>query len=379
MKRKKEGIALVWVLMISTVLLILGTAIMYFVMNSQKIDVNLYNKSNANAILKSEISFGENNILKNSKEYKNDSVGTIKSLNYNLLNNKGNVVIEKLPNEVYKIIANTNYKNVEYSMIGSLSLTFKGDKIIKNVNNFIKNNSSLTTFSNGINMTGYSSWYEVDTKFHLNDTFANISAANGYNSAYLNNVAWNNLGNYDYSIDNVGNLNNPPKIKGLNLALGKGTLNLNQGGEPVIGWFKFSWTKNNLDSYEESLNREDMILFKKNGSIIKVSKADLGEINLSNYIGLLVKLQNGYALINNGDININGNVWTRIFYQFLAMRKSIFIYSTGQITLNKSPMYLKNSSLISNDGINFYYSSFYDTGYFKIDGELNSILLKIAK
>ncbi|MGL4876330.1 MAG: hypothetical protein ACRC30_16975 [Clostridium sp.] len=379
MRKKKEGIALVWVLMISSILLILGTAIMYFVMNSQKIDVNLYNKANANAILKSEISFGENNILKNNKEYKMDAVGTVKSLNYNMLDSTGNIAIEKLQNEVYKIIATTFYENVSYSMIGSLSLTFKGDRIIRSVNNFIKNNSSLTTFSGGVNMKGYSSWYEVDTKFHLNNTFANINAANGYNKAYLNDIAWNSLGSNDYSIYNVGNLNNPPKIKGLKLALGKGTLNLNQGGEPVIGWFKFSWTKDNLDYYEESLNRNDMILFRNDGSIVRISKDDLGKVNLKNYIGILVKLQNGYALINNGNININGNVWTRVFYQFLAMRKSIFIYSAGEINLNKAPMYLKNSSLISNEGINFYYSSFYDTGYFKIDGELNSILLKISK
>ncbi|MGL4849790.1 MAG: hypothetical protein ACRC28_12840 [Clostridium sp.] len=379
MKKKKEGIALIWVLMISTVLLIVGTGIMYFVMNSQKIDVNLYNKSNANAILKSEISFGENNILKNNKEYKEEAVGTVKSLNYNMFGTTGNVVIEKLQNEVYKITGSTVYENVSYSMTGSLALTFKGDKIIRKVNNFIKNNSSLTTFSNGVNILGYSSWYEIDTKFYLNNTYANIKAANGYNSAYLNNMAWNNLGGNDYSIDNVGNLENVPKIKGLDLALGKGTLNLNQGGEPIIGWFKFSWSKDNLDYYEESLNRTDMILFNKTGTVVRIDKNDLGKINLKNYIGILVKVQNGYALINNGDININGNVWTRIFYQFLAMRKSIFMYSTGKITLNKAPMYLKNSSLISDDGINFNYSSFYDEGYFKINDELDSILLKITK
>lgn len=379
--KKKEGSALVVVLLTLTALIITGIAVYSYVANKSKLNKNTTENEILETAALSGLSVGEyyliddknyKNINNNEevevpKEYidkkfkSNNFINSNYVLNENYLENISCKINIKNDNGIYtvdSIASRGNNKKEEKRKV-----LLKNDKKLsgyEDIDLFLKDCSGITILnSNKLNIRN--SYVDLsNSSFNIDGVLKSnyITADNQIRDVLMSNRDWYYR---DYKINayNITNENKGGKRStGLNLAFGKSDLSLDNLEYEFVMLRNYGYKGN-------------VILFDYN--ISKVRRLD--EINkdmLKNSPGAIIKLDdNNYVILSNGDLKISGSI------DFLG---NVFIYSTGNVIIDGGYSYNNKLSIVSNNGVYIYNSNILESdGSFPISDSLRKCLKKFTK
>lgn len=229
----------------------------------------------------------------------------------------------------------------------------EGDNSDENLENFYNEIGSLTLLNGNGNIMLHSSTLE----FYYNSSY------------YFNGV----LSGEEYKF--------PSKFIGYNNVFGQYNLeNLNENNsvKPIkLGFANGSYTNNNktvASIIQEMKSKNiDTVLIKKNDS--KYIYYDYRYCNepISNFIGAIMKDNNGYIVLINGDVYLQGNV-----------ANDLLVYSTGNIIINNYNQYykdvtLKRCSLVSCKNIQLLMCYVTMKGQYKVTDNTKNLIEQFLK
>ncbi|WP_297632825.1 hypothetical protein [uncultured Clostridium sp.] len=365
--KKKQGAALIWVLMIFTVLIITGTAIMVLITSANRIDNSSSIQSNLRIETYTGINLGEYYLV-NEEKYKeitanNKEVILNKEEVINIANNLGeqNLIegINKYDlNIQYKWISNNEYEITSVAKLNGQSykqsknievIESEETKIKKEIDSFMNNISGISILGEGTGIKDFN--IERESNLENDSTW---------------NLVLNNLGINIKRIKNIVDVTNEINNSKVNLTIMNCKNENSENGTDSKGLtlkFKSNPLKVDVNYLNKlnliSANPGDVILINGalNSNNIKLeNEKNLTEEQIEESDGILVYL-GGYvpsqkwALINNGNIIINSKLDKN------ASFNNMLIYSTKQIVLQGSlenqVYYIQWSDLIANYGICF--------------------------
>lgn len=202
----------------------------------------------------------------------------------------------------------------------------EGDNSQKNLENFYKQMGSLTLLKD----TGKVRLNNSDLTFSGNSTY--------YFSGLLNNkyndISKKFIGNGKvYGTYNLNNSNEDDSVKPLNFEFANGNYtNEERTIASIIQEMKY----NNIDT----------VLIKKVNNGYKYYNYKYVSEPIKNFIGAIIKDDNGYIVLINGDVYLQGNI-----------ANNLLVYAFGNINIDNSNQYYEdvkfnNCSLVSYKNIN---------------------------
>lgn len=393
--KKKQGAALIWVLMIFTVLIITGTAIMVLITSANGIDNASSIQSNLRIETYTGINLGEYYLV-NEEKYKeiteNNKEATLDTEEVaNIAINLGeqNLVdgIKKYDlNIQYKWISNSEYEIISIAKLNGQSykqsktieiVESKETKVKKEIDSFMNNISGISILGEGTGIKDF-----------------NIERENNLENDSTWNLVLNNLGVNIKGVKNIVDIANEKNNSKVNLTIMNCKNENSKNGANSKG-LTLKFKSNSLEVNVNYLNELNLISVKP-GDVILINgdlsseniklenEQNLTEKQIEESDGILIYL-GGYvpsqkwALINNGNITINSKSNKNGSFN------NMLIYSTKQIILQGSlenqVYYIQWSDLIANYGVSFQNTNVEMTNEFDLTEKqaFKNILEKIVK
>ncbi|MGL5414621.1 MAG: hypothetical protein ACRDAU_03060 [Clostridium sp.] len=393
--KKKQGAALIWVLMIFTVLIITGTTIMVLITSANGIDNASSIQSNLRIETYTGINLGEYYLV-NEEKYKeiteNNKETTLDT--EEVTNIAINLGEQNLVDGIKKYDLNIQYKwisNSEYEIISVAKLngqSYKQSKTIeiveseetkvkKEIDSFMNNISGISILGEGTGIKDF-----------------NIERENNLENDSTWNLVLNNLGINIKGVKNIVDIANEKNNSKVNLTI-MNCKNENSKNGANSNGLTLKFKSNPLEVNVNYLNELNLISAKPGDIILINGDLSSENIKLENeqnltqkqieesdgiliYLGGYVPSQK-WALINNGNITINSKSNKN------ASFNNMLIYSTKQIILQGSlenqVYYIQWSDLIANYGVCFQNTNVEMTNEFDLTEKqaFKNILEKIVK